>query len=109
MPEETLAALPVVGAAERGREGDGFGAGGRVGAAIELALAVGSTEAANGEGEVEAVGAARVPDEAAGDEVPVGRNFLLARSTEPDDCQERLWDGVAPEAGGSGLEGEAYF
>lgn len=94
MPEEMLAALPVVGAAESGRDVNGAEAGGRDGAADELALAAGSAVEAKGDGEAEVGVAAKVldGDEAAGFETlaRVGRNFLLERSTEPDDCHERL-------------------
>ena len=116
MREDVFEALAAVGAAESGRDVDGAGTGGRAAAEAELALAVGSAEAAlvpNGDGETEAVGAARALEddgaEDAGTPVAVGRNFLLERSTEPEDCQERLCDRAVPEADGSGLAGEAYF
>ena len=104
MPDVTLAALPVVGAAESGR------ADGGAGTEDLLGVIGGLGDGSVGEAEAEAVGTLRVLDDDAGDETaaPVGRNFLLDRSTEPEDCQDRLCESVAPDAR-SGLAGEAYF
>ena len=82
MPDEVLAASPIAGAAESGR--------GKLDAVTPALLM--PTEADAGLVIEEAVVAARGIDVVAGDETaaPVGRNFLLERSTEPNDCQERL-------------------
>lgn len=107
-PEDVLSALPDVDAAESGREPDGVGASEGVAAAAAAGAlgAAGSdarTELPNGVGdEVATCADGDTPD-------AVGRYFLLERSIEPDDCQERLCDRVAPDAFESGLDGEAYF
>lgn len=87
---------------------DGMDAIAREAAVVEPVLGVAGRaampEPPRGDGEDEAAGA--------GDEMPAaaGRYFLLERSTEPDDCQERLCESVGPDAAErSGLEGEAYF
>lgn len=92
MPEETLAALPVAGATVDGRGIVGVEADGRAGALDGPALAVGRGEAmdAVGAGVVGVAGGLAKEVEGERAATLVGRNFLLERSTEPEDCHERL-------------------
>ena len=92
MPEETLAALAVVGATVDGRGIVGVEADGRAAALDGPALAVGRGEAmaAVGAGVVGVAGGLAKEVEGERAATLVGRNFLLERSTEPEDCHERL-------------------
>lgn len=78
-PDDALVARPAVGVAKSGRD-------------IVRAEASGRAAVAEGDGDAEAVGAVRLVDAAAGEGLAseLVRNFLLERSNERLDCQERL-------------------
>lgn len=84
-PDDALVARPAVGVVKSGRDIVGAEASGRA------AVAEGDGEA-EVEAEAEAVGAVRLVDAAAGEGLAseLDRNFLLERSNERLDCQERL-------------------
>lgn len=105
--DAVLSALPDVELVDKGRELDGAelsdGAVFVGGVALGATGSDARTELPKGVGE-------EVTACADGDTLgAVGRNFLLERSVELADCQERLWDKVAPDAVDKALAGEAYF
>jgi hypothetical protein len=101
MPEAVFVALAVTGRVESGR-------------AVVIADALDERAGFEEAGDVaaDAAEAADVEVDRAELGAGVGRSFLLARSTDKGDCQDRLCDRMAaplPVAESSGLEGEAYF